>query len=174
MSPCSAGQEGANKAKVSKAAWAPWCPLPAPPLRRGRPGPLHLPPSEGAALPERPAHRSCPHGPSHPPSALPPLCRNVCLTSFLESEARPVGQGPPPPGSRSPGQGLPSGALGSWVQKVLFFYHVLTCKNVETCPTQSFGSETPRHPPPHGAVGAKTTQNHTRAEAPPRLLLSLD
>lgn len=154
--------------------WAPWCPLPDPSLRRGRPGPRHLPPSKGAALPRRPARCSCPHRPSYPPLALPPPRRNVSLTSFLESEARPVGQGLLPLGPRSPGRGLPSGAPGSWVQKVLFFYRALTCKNVETCPTHSFWSETPGHPPPHGAVGAKTTQNHTRAEAPPRLLLPLD
>ena len=122
----------------------------------------------------RPAHHGHPHGPSYLPLDLPPPRRNISFTSFLESQARPVGQGPPPPGPYSPGREQPSGTLGSWVQKVLCLYRTLTCKYMETCPTQSFRSETPGHPPPTQPWGAKATQNHTRAEAPLWLLLFLD
>ena len=125
-----------------------------------------------------PVWTSCPPRPpsraSYPPLDLPAPCRNISLTSFLESQARPIGQGPPPPGPCSPGQEQPSGALGSWVQKVLCLYRTPTCKYMETCPHSPFGQKPPGTPPPMRPWGAKATQNHTRAEAPPWLLPSLD
>lgn len=141
--------------------WALWCPLPDPSLRRGRPGPRHLPPSKGAALPRRPACCSCPHRPSYPPPALPPPRRNVSLTSFLETEARPVRQGPLPRARAPQVGGCLQGLRAPGSKRSCFSTVHSLARMWNPVPHIPFGQKPPGTPPtPWGRGGQDHTKPH--------------